>query len=156
MHYCQIMLLLCYQAVTPRLLAASSGIQQVQLPCLTGSLDQATLALAGSNAICPISTPCQEQGMLFAVSVSLTAHLVGAHNNLPVGYCDVFRTWACMYHCMLNVINGPNTMQEKPCLMLHACLLATACCPACMLPGIDVAVSCKQGMQPTCLHDCSK
>lgn len=50
-----------HKAVTPRLLAASSGIQQVQLPCLTGSLDQATLALAGSNAICPISTPCQEQ-----------------------------------------------------------------------------------------------
>ncbi|DBA73457.1 TPA: hypothetical protein ACH3X1_011486 [Trebouxia sp. C0004] len=44
-----------YKAVAPRLLAASSGIQQVQLPCLKGSLDHATLGLAGSNSS---STPC--------------------------------------------------------------------------------------------------
>jgi len=62
------MSLLCYQAVAPRLLASTSGIQQVQLPCLKGSLAHATLTLPGSIAGCPISTPCQvqaQQGMPF-------------------------------------------------------------------------------------------
>ncbi|KAA6424718.1 MAG: hypothetical protein FRX49_05385, partial [Trebouxia sp. A1-2] len=48
-----------YKAVAPRLLVSSSGIQQVQLPCLKGSLDCATLALPGSIASCPTSTSGQ-------------------------------------------------------------------------------------------------
>ncbi|KAL0045922.1 hypothetical protein WJX82_008651 [Trebouxia sp. C0006] len=48
-----------YKAVAPRLLASTSGIQQVQLPCFKNNLDHATLALRGSIASCPTSTPCQ-------------------------------------------------------------------------------------------------